>query len=217
MRHSFHMNGCIGLMSLLILSFSSLGCTGLIASMRWNTRVEPRASQFGKSCSILFTIQRGFAREYIEWHRQCRVIGPNIIQQHPTATIPRWSQPGLVSLDRLEEIPEFGAQVAAGWPVLCFVGEVPRTSAFGTTSIGPRGVVIIGTLEIPYRPLFPGLVINLIVHSAAWWCVIHVVGNLLRRIVRRRRKDNGLCMNCGYDVYDQPSGSKCPECGEARW
>jgi hypothetical protein len=77
--------------------------------------------------------------------------------------------------------------------------------------------VIIGTLEIPYRPLFPGLVINLIVHSAAWWCVIHVVGNLLRRIVRRRRKDNGLCMNCGYDVYDQPSGSKCPECGEARW
>jgi len=77
--------------------------------------------------------------------------------------------------------------------------------------------VIIGTLEIPYRPLFPGLVINLIVHSAAWWCVIHVVGNLLQRIVRRRRKDNGLCLNCGYDVYDRPSGSKCPECREARW
>lgn len=206
-----------GLVPITLLGVVSVCVLAVVGTLRVNTQLAMRGSILGARHSLVFTVQRGLAREYIEWHRYRWQINERTIDRHPPAVPPAWSFLSTVSLDRIEEVPLFGAEVAVGWPFVCFVGEVRRTSVYGHTSIGPRGVLVIGKLEIPYRPLLPGLLINLIVHTATWWCVIHVVGNLLRRIVRHRRKDKGLCMSCGYDVYDQPSGSKCPECGEARW
>lgn len=142
---------------------------------------------------------------------------------------PEWTLPGSLGPARIAELPEAGFQVRAGWPFRAFIGEPGERRPHRTQIPGPRDAAIIGPFSIPTKPLWGGLIANLAIHTAAWFVVLPSLWFVVlpitawpyrtarRAIIRHRRKDNGLCMNCGYDVYDQPSGSKCPECGEARW
>jgi hypothetical protein len=142
---------------------------------------------------------------------------------------PEWTIPGSLGPERIAELPEAGFQVRAGWPFRAFIGEPGVSEPHRHPVPGPRDAAIIGPFTIPTKPLWGGLFANLAIHSAAWVVLLPILWFVAlpitmwpfravsQRIVRHRRKDNGLCMNCGYDVYDQPSGSKCPECGEARW
>ena len=142
---------------------------------------------------------------------------------------PAWTLPGSLGPERVSELPAYGLQVRAGWPFRAFIGEPGERRPHRTQIPGPRDAAIIGPFTIPTKPLWSGLIANLAIHTAAWVVVLPIIWFVVlpittwpyrtarRRILRHRRKDNGLCMNCGYDVYDQPSGSKCPECGEARW
>ena len=64
---------------------------------------------------------------------------------------------------------------------------------------------------LPYEPVWPALIGNVLVHSAAW-CAIIIGLFALRKVIRTRR---GRCIKCGYDLRgDFDSG--CPECGWGR-
>ena len=199
------------------LACASVASTSVVGAYLGLTRFHLRASLVGPNHSIWFEYSQGSIREEVRWYRYETPARTDFSPPDPIMEAPSWSLPASVSTERLGELPEYAHQTSTGWPMLSFAGELPRQTFWGTPSFGPRHVLVLGTLEIPYRPLLPGLLINLVLHSAAWWYVLRVTGYVRRAIVRHRRKDNGLCMNCGYDVYDQPSGSKCPECGEARW
>jgi hypothetical protein len=152
-----------------------------------------------------------------------------VYQNYTEWPAPDWTLPGSLGPERVAELPKAGFQVRAGWPFRAFIGEPGQRLSNGQSVPGARHSAIIGPFSIPTKPLWGGLLANLAIHTAAWFVVLPILRFVVfsitvwpfrtvrRRIVRHRRKDNGLCLNCGYDVYDQPSGSKCPECGEARW
>ncbi len=67
----------------------------------------------------------------------------------------------------------------------------------------------IGKVLLPLAPLWPGFALNTIFYAALAWGLWHVP----LAIRRRRRRRNGLCVRCGYDLKGLASGSPCPECG----
>lgn len=166
-------------------------------------------------------------RDEFRWFPLQPVLQINF--EHGLWSPPEWTLPGSLGPERIAELPEAGFQVRAGWPFRAFIGEPGERRPHHHPIPGPRNAAIIGPFTIPTKLLWGGLFANLVIHSAAWVVLLPILWFVTlpittwpfrtarRRIVRHRRKDNGLCMNCGYDVYDQPSGSKCPECGEARW
>ena len=62
---------------------------------------------------------------------------------------------------------------------------------------------------MPSVPIWPGLVLNLVVLALPWYAAywIHGPG---RRMYRRYR---GCCTACGYDLAGLDGGAACPECG----
>ena len=60
--------------------------------------------------------------------------------------------------------------------------------------------------KLPWRPIWPGFVVNTLLFAAAVW-VLFAVPLGVRRIIRAR---GGRCPQCGY-----PAGASgvCPECG----
>lgn len=61
---------------------------------------------------------------------------------------------------------------------------------------------------IPWRPTWPGFLLDTVLFSAGLWLLSF--GPLIaRRIVRRRR---GRCPRCNYDLRGTAHG-QCPECG----
>ncbi|MFB3106814.1 MAG: hypothetical protein ACE1ZA_18080, partial [Pseudomonadales bacterium] len=65
--------------------------------------------------------------------------------------------------------------------------------------------------DLPYEPVWPALIGNVLVHSAAW-CAIIIGPFALRKVIRTRR---GLCPQCAYDLRRDLSRG-CPECGWRR-
>ena len=59
---------------------------------------------------------------------------------------------------------------------------------------------------------FVVLVIPLSAVTAIFGCSC-LSGSILKRLRRRRRRRRGLCVNCGYNLWGNESGT-CPECGE---
>lgn len=66
------------------------------------------------------------------------------------------------------------------------------------------------TVELPYLPLWPGLILNTLFYAAIWWGLL-ALPRLIRRVVRTRR---GLCPRCAYDMRGL-TNTPCPECGHA--
>jgi hypothetical protein len=75
----------------------------------------------------------------------------------------------------------------------------------------PRGSLFYGEpWPLPLRPIWPGFAINTIFYAAALWVIFAIPGS----VKRLRRRINGWCIHCGYDLRAKPPDSdKCPECG----
>lgn len=115
-------------------------------------------------------------------------------------------------------------ETSAGWPWRALRCEreaitivVPgRFGHIRNTSAQTRhGIALVGgTIEwrvLPYEPVWPALIGNVLVHSAAW-CAIIIGLFALRKVIRTRR---GLCPQCAYDLRRDLSRG-CPECGWRR-
>ena len=149
---------------------------------------------------------------------------PYPIEMAPGATLADLD-PALVS--RLQASPPSGTllvwpiQMRLGWPMRCLayshVGYY-GWGAFGWGSTGARGIaggVPLGPVTapfearvVPYRPLWPGILVNMLVLGGAAFLVVES----LRRLRARRRVRAGHCPACGYDMRGLAA---CPECGRA--
>lgn len=65
-------------------------------------------------------------------------------------------------------------------------------------------------IEVPYLPLWRGLILNTLFYAAIWWALL-ALPRLIRRTLRSRR---GLCPRCAYDMRGL-TDTPCPECGDA--
>ncbi len=119
---------------------------------------------------------------------------------------------------------EIWQETSAGWPwraLRCeretFAVIVPdRFGYIRNTSPQIRnGIAAFGGAltwrDLPYEPVWPALIGNVLVHGAAWYAII--IGLFtLRKVIRTRR---GLCLQCAYDLRRDLSAG-CPECGWGR-
>lgn len=112
-------------------------------------------------------------------------------------------------------------ETSAGWPwraLRCeregFAIAVPNR--FGQmrsiSAHTQHGIVLNGSginwRVLSYEPVWPALIGNVLVHSAAWYALI--IGLFTLRKVNRTRR--GLCIKCAYDLRGTEH-EKCPECG----
>jgi hypothetical protein len=105
-------------------------------------------------------------------------------------------------------------------PYVAEVGYLlrPETKAFGLAAqqqTFASSESLADLRIIPTRPLWPGLIINTLLMSAAWWVLFTIGAAGLNALPSRSRARRGLCIHCGYDLagLDSPT---CPECGKPR-
>lgn len=207
-----------GAMAASLLALASMVLTATVS--RENALLEQRLGLVpGSHRKTMFSTRTFHLRDEFRW--QPSDAWWIRYRNHQETAPPHWTLPGSLGPERIAELPNAGFQVRAGWPFRAFIGEPGERRPHRYPIPGRRHAAIIGPFTIPTKPLWSGLIANLAIHTAAWAVLLPVAmwpfRAARRAIVRHQRKDNGLCLNCGYDVYDQPSGSKCPECGEARW
>lgn len=107
----------------------------------------------------------------------------------------------------------------SGWPCPAFWGWVRRDIRHAGTQEQRSGLVAlprlrslpgqVATVDVPYRPLWGGLLVDTGLFGACWLAMIATPG-AVRRLVRRRR---GRCPACGYDRTGLEAQVACPECG----
>lgn len=128
---------------------------------------------------------------------------------------------------------------ARGWPALCLrwqytkddglqfgwdtgghrklvtVRADPATDPFGRRGVGSFTILEYGHTVLPLRPIWSGVVINVVVYGSCW--MILLVGTLvvLRATLGLARRRRGLCPACGYNLR-RDFASGCPECGWER-
>lgn len=109
----------------------------------------------------------------------------------------------------------------AGWPFRCTVSgrTLNDDESFRDWGMirfgGPRTVALAFESSLPMRPIPLGLAANIVVHGAAWWCLLGGPITLARTIRARRRRRLTLCPRCGYDFVGLRDPG-CPECGSGR-
>ena len=120
---------------------------------------------------------------------------------------------------RTVPVPD-GCDHATGWPLPAFWYEAeisPLTGAiklcggiplapFPTTL--PSPLVLHTVYALPYRPIYPGLILNSIFWGALAFGIVSLCG-YTRRSLRLRRN---LCPTCAYNLRNIPTPG-CPECG----
>ena len=146
---------------------------------------------------------------------------------------PSWS--AVISTDQREGFEQV-MTAATGWPLRCFRGEhwiswktpaAPQpTFSFsagqlvqGPAPAAPEKLVHLRHFPhhtndvgyVPFSPMWPGLIANIAMLSAAWFLVLFVPG----LIIRARRRLQNRCSQCGYTRLGLPASGPCPECGRA--
>lgn len=98
---------------------------------------------------------------------------------------------------------------ALGWPNLCLRGKVISTTAIndGTTK-KIEYYSYLPVLNVPYKLIWFGFLLNLLFYTLIWICIIKIPGS----IRYRRRLKHNLCLICKYDLRASPE-LVCPECG----
>lgn len=118
-----------------------------------------------------------------------------------------------------------------GWPMLSWqssemweFGRAFVPSAEGAWIVGPlysrqvRYPVLTwflpdGTL-LPYRPLWPGFLINTALYSTLSAIVLLTLSHGLTSLRRNRRRRANHCPTCNYNRAGLSPTSPCPECGD---
>jgi hypothetical protein len=120
--------------------------------------------------------------------------------------------------------------VATGWPVRCLAGEAEFRGPWSWNAVSPilrrrdglawfpsgstNDAFYAATFIVPLRPIWSGLVIDVLV-----WCgliaAVPVAWTQVRRIApwvsrSHRRATRGQCFACGYPLG---GSERCPECG----
>ncbi|QKK09368.1 MAG: hypothetical protein HND58_15190 [Planctomycetota bacterium] len=103
-------------------------------------------------------------------------------------------------------------EMAEGWPWRCVRGESRSVMTWATRqrTIARSGQALLwGRTWVPSVPIWPGLVLNLVVLALPWYAAywLHGPG---RRVYRQYR---GCCTACGYDLAGLDRCTACPECG----
>lgn len=111
--------------------------------------------------------------------------------------------------------------VQSGWPCAACYGWEAKWFSLEDFRLSDDGAGIIEmtmvrvdprrsrTLDVPYLPIWRGVILNSVFFGACWWGLFASIGGA-RRALRRRR---GRCVRCGYDRTGLPQGAVCPECG----
>jgi len=87
-----------------------------------------------------------------------------------------------------------------GWPMIALWCEASGTAAAAT----PAGGIVLPSWEasrardrmLPYRPVWAGLAVDTALYAALGWLVVVV----LAAVRRRKRRADGRCPGCGYDL-----------------
>ncbi|MGP1346558.1 MAG: hypothetical protein ACTS3F_07820 [Phycisphaerales bacterium] len=68
--------------------------------------------------------------------------------------------------------------------------------------------------RLPLTPIWPGLLANTAIYTAAIWAFCWALAAVRRRIHRWRHPNANPCKNCRYDLTGLDT-DHCPECGQA--
>lgn len=148
------------------------------------------------------------------------IDGPGPAEMPLASTAIPKMRPGHVRADIGSLLKCWTNYTIAGWPLRCAWGAewVRLNGSESDLSVGIARLNIppsvsslteVDRLIIPYRPLWSGLVVDLVAHTAFW--SIPLLGvPAFRRHLRRRR---GHCPACDYDLRGSVAGTPCPECG----
>ncbi len=124
-------------------------------------------------------------------------------------------------LERPQETLLRRRQTATGFPLICLWYERSGGfSMFGTAmrvsggyeitkALGRERTGFVAEAALGYRPIWPGLLFNILFYATLWFACFTTLASWRRRRMRRR----GICHNCRYDLQGLPPGTPCPECG----
>lgn len=136
----------------------------------------------------------------------------------------RWGESSKFLAQPLDPLPAVQSQLeeASGFPFLCFYWSAERGPSItppgkdwrllGGIELAPdtRSTSIANIRALPLRPIWPGLLLNTLLHFyAALWSIPLTLIPTLRR---RHRRKHQRCERCAYDLHNLTT-TTCPECG----
>lgn len=146
----------------------------------------------------------------------------------PEACVPHWARDTMFPfLSGKEPWPPPGAArdcwvVARGWPFRALWSDwktagTPAATLEGGIPLPGWNVFTDWPHVLPYRPRWPGLLLDTLFFAVAWAVLFY----LIARFRRWRTPLPGHCPRCNYDLAGIPAPAVCPECGwaalGARW
>lgn len=100
-----------------------------------------------------------------------------------------------------------------GWPLCCLRGvrydHIVNGKCLTIDALRNEGLVRTRRAWLPFIPVALPLAADAVVLGAVWYAVLGVPS----LIVAMRRKCQGLCTACRYDLSGLAAGAPCPECG----
>ena len=189
-----------------IVFFLVLGTTINVA-VAWGCAAWPRAAVmlFGNEPRVLLAEDVAWWNAHVRPQFGCEVGGGYLTRD-------RGVQGRLLFGPSASETTVTAIRLSSGWPARSFAGDA-------WAKINPKPLVVQwesaaalvnagNSFMIPFRPLWPGFVINTILYAVIVWGLYFAVVTL-RRV---RRKEPGFCTVCGYDLR-HADHAVCPECG----
>jgi rubrerythrin len=68
-------------------------------------------------------------------------------------------------------------------------------------------------IELPLKPLWPGMLINVACFTAAWFTLLFAARRLITHTIRLHRTRHNRCPACAYSLAGVTT-NRCPECGD---
>lgn len=180
--------------------------------------------------SVSFRIQEDHISTFAAWGVFAGVVTPLAAPEQPAWYLPwtdeeiRAFEPLIPAQDpdqRLEPMLSF-IRLGVGFPYRSFHGTRVFHGIVDTRGhsglISPSGAIAspgylkLGSMELPVRPIWPGLLLNIAIVAVPVLVVLGVRDAW--RWVHRARA--GECTGCRYDLSGVPNRSPCPECGVER-
>lgn len=174
---------------------------------RWVTDIQ--SFSFGVWISRMQIYSDG-----MDWYPSLEIKRRKQIQ-----AIPKWSRARTTATNQYDGRLIF--ECAAGWPFTSWKGEwlvdmyTGKQSSRFAIPIEFENYYYPGHREIPIplplMPIFPGLVFNSIIWGSLMYIVLMYPIRFCHFLTRYRRRRQGQCPNCAYDITNL---STCPECGQ---